>query len=60
MTLSVKLKNPKRIANLPRFPYNRNSYDQSNLFDLCKPIRLMIKNDWMMLIGRELLQTPGK
>ena len=60
MTLSVELKNPKRIANLPRFLYKKSSYDQSNLFDLRKPIGLMITNNWMMLVGRELLHTPGK
>ena len=60
MTLSVKLKNRKRIFNLPRFLYKKSSYDQSNLFDLRKPIGLMITNNWMMLVGRELLHTPGK
>ena len=54
MTLSVELKNPKRIPNLPRFLYKKSSYDQSNLFDLRKPIGLMITNNWMMLVGREL------
>ena len=55
MTLSVDLKNPKRISL-----YKKSSYDQSNLFDLRKPIGLMITNNWMMLVGRELLHTPGK
>ena len=60
MTLSVDLKNPKRISNLSRFLYKKSSYDQSNLFDLRKPIGLMITNNWMMLVGRELLHTSGK
>ena len=60
MTLSVDLKNSKRFPNLPRFLYKKSSYDQSNLFDLRKPIGLMITNNWMMLVGRELLHTPGK
>ena len=60
MTLSVDLKNPKRISNLPRFLYKKSSYDQSNLFDLRKPIGLRNTNNWMMLVGRELLHTPGK
>ena len=58
MTLSVELKNPKRISS--RFLYKKSSYDQSNLFDLRKPIGLRITNNWMMLVGRELLHTPGK
>ena len=45
-----ELKKPLRVSNLQRFPYNNSSYDQSNLFELCKPII----NNWMMLIGREL------
>ena len=60
MTLSVDLENPKRISNLPRSINKKSSYDQSNLFDLRKPIRVMITNDWMMLVGRELLHSPGK
>ena len=59
MTLSVELKNPKkRISS--RFLYKKSGYDQSNLFDLRKPIGLRITNNWMMLVGRELLHTPGK
>ena len=54
MTLSVDLKNPNRISNLPRFLYKKSSYEQSNLFDLRKAIGLMITNNWMMLVGREL------
>ena len=60
MTLSVELKNRKRISNLPRFLYKKSSYVQSNVFDLRKPIGLMITNNWMMVVGRELLHTPGK
>ena len=50
LTFFVELKKPLRVSNLQRFPCNNSSYDQSNLFELCKPII----NNWMMLIGREL------
>ena len=56
VVLYVALKNSLTISNLPGFSYNKSSYDQSNLFDLCKPIRVMITNNWMMLLGRELLK----
>ena len=55
MALSVDLENPKRISNLPRFLYKKSSYDQSNLFDLRKPIGLMITNNWMILVGRRVI-----
>ena len=51
----------KTFKNLlpKRFPHII-SYDQYNLYDLCKAIRVMIINYWILVTGRDLLHSSGK